>query len=77
VGILSGSLAIQNYQGILYASLGFQGQKAILINGCYGFMGIAGQIINLLRVSDRSSIKRTMSDAVQEGSIKELRSCPS
>lgn len=60
VGILSGSLAIQNYQGLLYASLGFEGQKAILISGCYGFMGIAGQIINLLGVSDRWSRKRTM-----------------
>jgi Sugar (and other) transporter len=60
VGILSGSLAIQNYQGILYASLGFHDQKAILISGCYGFMGIAGQIINLLGVSDRWSRKRTM-----------------
>lgn len=60
VGILSGSLAIQNYQGLLYASLGFHGQKAILISGCYGFMGIAGQIINLLGVSDRWSRRRTM-----------------
>jgi hypothetical protein len=60
VGILSGSLAIQNYQGLLYASLGFQGRKAIFISGYYGFMGIVGQIINILGVSDRWSRKRTM-----------------
>ena len=60
VGILSGSLAIQNYQSLLYASLGYKGQKAILISGCYGFMGIAGQVINLLGVSDKWSRKNTM-----------------
>jgi hypothetical protein len=60
VSILSGSLAIQNYQGLLYASLGFHGQKAILISGCYGFMVIAGQIINLFGVSDKWSRKKTM-----------------
>ncbi|KAH6662474.1 general substrate transporter [Halenospora varia] len=60
VGILSGSLAIQNYQGILYASLGFKDRKAILISGFYGFMGIIGQVVNLLGVSDRWSRRRTM-----------------
>ena len=60
VGILSGSLAIQNYQSLLYASLGYHGRSSILISGCYGFMGIAGQIINLLGVSDRWSRTRTM-----------------
>lgn len=60
VGILSGSLAIQNYQGLLYASLGFTGRRAILISGFYGFMGIIGQVINLLGVSDKWSRKRTM-----------------
>lgn len=60
VGILSGSLAIQNYQSLLYASLGYEGRSAILISGCYGFMGIIGQVINLLGVSDKWSRKRTM-----------------
>jgi MFS family permease len=60
VGILSGSLAIQNYQSILYESLGYKGRSVILISGCYGFMGIAGQIINNLFVSDRWSRVRTM-----------------
>jgi hypothetical protein len=60
VGILSGSLAIQNYQSLLYASLGYKGRSVILISGCYGFMGIIGQIINLLGVSDKWSRRRTM-----------------
>jgi hypothetical protein len=41
VGSLSGTLVIQQYQSILYASLGFTGQKSLLITGCYGFMGFA------------------------------------
>jgi hypothetical protein len=60
VGILSGSLAIQNYQGILYASLGYKGKRILLISGCYGFMGITGQVINLIGVSDRWPRVRTM-----------------
>ena len=60
VGILSGSLAIQNYQSLLYSSLGFQNRKVILISGFYGFMGIIGQVINLIGVSDRWSRKNTM-----------------
>lgn len=58
--VLSSSLAIQNYQGLLYTSLGFHGQRAILISGYYGFMDIAGQIVNLLGVSDKWLRKRTM-----------------
>lgn len=60
VGILSGSLAIQNYQSILYESLGYQGKTVLLISGCYGFMGIIGQIINNVVVSDRLSRVKTM-----------------
>lgn len=60
VGILSGSLAIQNYQSLLYASLGFKDRKAILISGFYGIMGIIGQIVNLVVVSDKWSRKNTM-----------------
>ena len=56
-GILSSSLAISNYRGLLYASLGFHGQNAIVISECDGFMRIARQIINLLGVSD-SWLKR-------------------
>ncbi|KAL3446168.1 general substrate transporter [Aspergillus insuetus] len=60
VGSLSGTLVIQQYQSILYASLGYTGQKALLITGCYGFMGFAGQILNLIGVADRWPRVRTM-----------------
>ncbi|CAK7231826.1 hypothetical protein SBRCBS47491_008061 [Sporothrix bragantina] len=60
VGVLSGSLAIQNYQSLLYSALGYTGRRSLLISGLYGLMGVAGQIINLLGVSDRWSRVRTM-----------------
>jgi hypothetical protein len=60
VGILSGSLAIQNYQSLLYGALGFTGRKVLLISGLYGFMGVIGQLINLAGVSDRWPRVRTM-----------------
>lgn len=60
LGILSGSLAIQNYQSIMYKALGFEGRGVLLISGCYGFMGIVGQIINLAGVSDKWPRVRTM-----------------
>lgn len=60
VGVLSGSLAIQNYQGILYASLGFTERKAILIAGFYGFMGVIGQLVGLVGVADRWGRRATM-----------------
>ena len=60
VGILSGSLAIQNYQSLLYGALGYTGRTVLLISGCYGFMGVLGQAINLAGVSDRWPRVRTM-----------------
>jgi uncharacterized membrane protein len=72
VGILSGSLAIQNYQSLLYSSLGFTGQKAILISGCYGLMGVVGQLINLVGVSDRWPRVRTMCESISESYISKL-----
>ena len=60
VGILSGSLAIQNYQSLLYGALGFTGRKSLLISGCYGLMGVIGQVINLAGVSDKWPRVRTM-----------------
>ncbi|KAH8724382.1 general substrate transporter [Phaeosphaeriaceae sp. PMI808] len=60
VNILSGGLAIQNYQSLLFGALGFTGQKVLLISGCFGFMGIIGQLINLAGVSDRLPRVRTM-----------------
>ncbi len=58
--VFSGALAIQNYQSLLYASLGFSGQQALLVSGCYGFMGIVGQFINLFFVADRWPRVRTL-----------------
>lgn len=63
VGILSGSLAIQNYQSLLYSALGFTGRRSLLISGCYGFMGVIGQTINLAGVSDRWPRVRTMCES--------------
>ena len=60
VGVLSGSLAIQNYQSMLYAALGYTGRQSLLVSGCYGFMGIIGELINLAGVSDRWPRVRTM-----------------
>ncbi len=58
--IFSGALAIQNYQSLLYASLGITGKQALLVSGCYGLMGIVGQVINLLFVADRWPRVRTL-----------------
>lgn len=58
--IFSGALAIQNYQSLLYANLGFTGKQALLVSGYYGIMGIVGQVINLLFVSDRWPRVRTL-----------------
>lgn len=57
---LSGSQIIQNYQSLMYAALGFKGQTVLLIAGCYGTMGVLGQIMNLIWVSDTWSRRRTM-----------------
>lgn len=59
---LGGTLAIQNYQAILYQSLGFHGRQVLLISACYGFMGIAGQVVNSLVVSDKVSRRTTISE---------------
>lgn len=58
LGILSGSLAIQNYQSLLYEALGFKDRGILLISGCYGFMGVIGQIINLAGVSDKVATRK-------------------
>ncbi|KAJ9134120.1 MFS sugar transporter [Pleurostoma richardsiae] len=57
---LSGSQIIQNYQSLMYAALGFKGQTVLLIAGCYGTMGVLGQIVNLAWVSDNWPRRRTM-----------------
>ncbi|KAI7762983.1 hypothetical protein LZL87_014279 [Fusarium oxysporum] len=50
---LSGGGVIQNYQSLFYAGLGFEGRTVLLISGCYGFMGVIGQVINMAFVSDK------------------------
>lgn len=49
---LSGSNIIQNYQSVMYNSLGYKGQTVLLIGGLYGFMAVIGQIINVFYVAD-------------------------
>ncbi|KAK7446489.1 hypothetical protein Landi51_07436 [Colletotrichum acutatum] len=49
---LSGSNIIQNYQSVMYDSLGYEGQTVLLIGGLYGFMAVIGQIINVFFVAD-------------------------
>ncbi|KXH32490.1 mandelate racemase/muconate lactonizing enzyme domain-containing protein [Colletotrichum nymphaeae SA-01] len=49
---LSGSNIIQNYQSVMYNSLGYEGQTVLLIGGLYGFMAVIGQIINVFFVAD-------------------------
>ncbi|KAF4975541.1 hypothetical protein FZEAL_7687 [Fusarium zealandicum] len=49
---LSGSNIIQNYQSIMYESLGYEGQTVLLIGALYGFMAVIGQIINVFFVAD-------------------------
>ncbi|VUC35347.1 unnamed protein product [Clonostachys rosea] len=57
---LSGSGIVQNYQSLFYAGLGFKGNTILLLSGCYGFMGLFGQIANMLWVSDKWSRTKTM-----------------
>lgn len=49
---LSGSSIIQNYQSIMYNSLGYEGQTVLLIGAIFGFMGVIGQVINVFCVAD-------------------------
>ncbi|EXJ82343.1 hypothetical protein A1O3_06156 [Capronia epimyces CBS 606.96] len=56
----SGSGAIQNYQSIMYASLGFKGRTVLLISGCYGVLGPLGQALNFWVVADKWPRTRTL-----------------
>ncbi|KAF8847656.1 MFS general substrate transporter [Acephala macrosclerotiorum] len=57
---LSGASVVQNYQVLLYKGLGYSGERILLISGCYGFMGVIGQAINMLFVADKWPRVRTM-----------------
>jgi len=60
MGQLSGSTVIQNYQSIFYASVGYTGKTLLLISGCYGFIGVFGQIAYLCFVADKWRQTRTL-----------------
>lgn len=49
---LSGSNIIQNYQSVMYNSLGYEGQTVLLIGAIYGVMAVIGQSINIFFVAD-------------------------
>ncbi|KAK7429408.1 hypothetical protein QQZ08_004000 [Neonectria magnoliae] len=57
---LSGSNIIQNYQSIMYNSLGYEGQTVLLIGALYGFMAVIGQIINVFFVADHWTRRTTV-----------------
>ena len=57
---LAGAGVIQSYQSLFYEGLGFKGNTVLLITGCYGLMGVLGQGINLVAVSDRWRRSLTM-----------------
>lgn len=57
---LSGSAIVNNYQSLFYSGLGYKGRTVLLLAGVYGFMGIIGQVINLLFISDRWSRRLTV-----------------
>ncbi|KAH7305947.1 general substrate transporter [Stachybotrys elegans] len=57
---LSGSNVINNYQSVMYNSLGYEGQQVLLIGGLYGFMAIIGQIINVFFIADHWTRRTTL-----------------
>ncbi|KAI0190600.1 general substrate transporter [Astrocystis sublimbata] len=57
---LSGSNVLQNYQSILYASLGYKGNTVLLIGALYGFSAIIGQVINVFATADHWTRRKTV-----------------
>ncbi|KAI0811336.1 general substrate transporter [Xylaria sp. FL0064] len=57
---LSGSNVLQNYQSILYASLGYEGNTVLLIGALYGFSAVIGQIINVFFTADHWTRRKTV-----------------
>lgn len=57
---LSGSSIIQNYQSVMYNSLGYQGQTVLLIGAIYGVMAVIGQLINVFFVADHWTRRATV-----------------
>jgi hypothetical protein len=67
---MMGASAIQNYQSLLYAALGYEGNQILLISGIYGLMGLIGQFICLAFVADRWPRVRTMCKRTAYPSVK-------
>lgn len=61
---LSGSAIINNYQSLFYAGLGYKGRTVLLLAGVYGLMGVIGQVINLLWISDKWSRRLTVCESL-------------
>ncbi|KAI1114056.1 general substrate transporter [Nemania sp. NC0429] len=57
---LSGSNVLQNYQSILYASLGYKGNTVLLIGALYGFSAVIGQVINVFFTADHWTRRKTV-----------------
>jgi hypothetical protein len=57
---LSGSSVLQNYQSVLYASLGYKGKTVLLIGALYGFSAVIGQIINVFFTADHWTRRKTV-----------------
>ncbi|KAI0970198.1 general substrate transporter [Xylaria arbuscula] len=57
---LSGSNVLQNYQSVLYASLGYEGNTVLLIGALYGFSAVIGQVINVFFTADHWTRRKTV-----------------
>lgn len=57
---LSGNNIIQNYQSVMYNSLGYEGQTVLLIGAVYGIMAVIGQVINVFFVADHWTRRTTV-----------------
>ncbi|TDZ61841.1 High-affinity glucose transporter [Colletotrichum trifolii] len=57
---LSGSNVIQNYQSIMYNSLGYKGRTVLFIGALYGFMAVIGQVINVFFIGDHWTRRTTV-----------------
>jgi hypothetical protein len=57
---LGGTPVIAVYQAILFAEIGFVGNKTLFLSGFYGLAGFCGVLINLALVADRMPRKQSM-----------------
>jgi hypothetical protein len=57
---LGGTPVIAVYQAILFAEIGFVGNKTLFLSGFYGLAGFCGVLVNLVLVADRMPRKQSM-----------------